>query len=77
MPSLRNDYAALVDPALYAETPKEVFAAVAVAFAQRLEGEAEVFRSGVVDRLLLEEWQALFSNGIVSQRPSARKGGAS
>lgn len=65
----RNEYAAAVSPGLYAKAPKEVFAAIVVAFAQRFVDEDEVFAPGVVDEMIRVEWLALHTNGIVVQAP--------
>ena len=63
---LSNEYARLLGP-LYADMPKAVLAAIAVSFANRLNDG--VFQG--VECLLMDEWQALYDNGIVPQRPPA------
>jgi hypothetical protein len=61
---LSNEYAKLLGP-LYTGMPKAVIAAIAVSFANRInEG---VFDG--VECLIADEWQALYENGIVPQRP--------
>lgn len=59
-----NQYAELVAD-IYAATPKAVFAAIAVSFANiSAEDNLSKARDGVV-----EEWWLLYLNGIVPQKP--------
>ena len=68
---LKNQYMDLIDPKLYATIPKSVFAAIAVSLTIiRHEDD----QSGM-NAKLLEEWQALFDNGIVPQKPPYFGGG--
>jgi hypothetical protein len=64
-PRRGNDYLAHLGP-LYAKTPKAVFAAMAFSFAF-----IDVEEQGVEQALarLRFEWQALYDNGIVPQKP--------
>lgn len=63
---LRNTYVDALGPDLYKTTPKAVFAALAVSFAVRLQGE---FEGGfpAVKKELVKEWDVLWSNGIIPQ----------
>lgn len=59
-----NEYARAVDERLYEQTPKAVFAAVAVS-ALTTGGDYLNEANG----RLLEEWWILYDNGIVPQKP--------
>jgi len=59
-----NQYAELLGAA-YNDMPKALLAAIAVSFAARLEDDS-LDKAGA---LVLEEWRALYQNGVVSQRP--------
>lgn len=59
-----NEYQKTIDPALYADTPKAVFAAMVVSYLNRLGVEF-----GDVDAAIREEWQALYAAEIVPQKP--------
>ena len=59
-----NEYQKAIDPALYADTPKAVFAALLVSYLQRLGIEFSD-----VDAAIREEWQALYDSEIVPQKP--------
>ena len=61
-----NDYAIFLSKHSYDETPKAVYAAIALSFAVRLS-ENEDFDKAV--DLLNEEWRILYDNGIISQKP--------
>ena len=61
-----NEYAA-VFAKLYERTPKAVFAAVALSFADRLKDESIEGDSRV--SVFLDEWRILNENGIVPQKP--------
>lgn len=61
-----NGYALSLGP-LLEKMPKQVIAAVAVAFAERIHGEF----GGDSAQMILDEWRVLFQNGIVPQRPPA------
>ncbi len=65
----RNEYATVLGTH-YDAIPKEVLAAIAVAFAIQLKGDGN--ESGVT-RMILSEWRILHENRIVRQRPP--KGG--
>ena len=71
---LWNDYADIIDARLYERLPKAVLAAIAVAYITRLNGDDTLRIDGEVDELLLDEWQALHSNGIVPQAPPPAQG---
>lgn len=59
-----NEYQKMIDPALYADTPKAVFAALVVSYLNRLGVEFSD-----VDAAIREEWQALYDAEIVPQKP--------
>lgn len=71
---LQNGYQATLASRLYAETPKAVFAAIAVALLVKQEPELEhAFRGELnaardLEAALLAEWATLYANGIVPQR---------
>lgn len=56
---------------LYAETPKAVFAAIALSLAF-IDVEERGFDLAV--KQVLNEWRCLYENGIVPQKPPAWKG---
>lgn len=60
-----NEYADLIDTSLYEKMPKTVIAAIAASLALRLADDD----FSAVQALLVEEWQALYDNGIVPQKP--------
>lgn len=62
-----NEYAASLGR-LFSKCPKTVFAALAVSFGT----QGGDFLSEATDRLL-EEWQILFENGIVKQKPPKKE----
>jgi hypothetical protein len=69
----RNDYLPVVQ-SIFERTPKAVFAAIAVSFANRLDGEDALQRDGGTEDLLravMEEWDMLHQAGIIPQRPCA------
>ncbi len=59
-----NEYQKSIDPALYADTPKAVFAALLVSYLQRMGVEFEEVNSAIA-----QEWQALYEAEIVPQKP--------
>jgi len=61
---LHNEYAAKLPHRIYEGIPKAVFAAIAVSLAT---GGGE--RLDEAQALILNEWQRLFENGIVPQKP--------
>jgi hypothetical protein len=61
---ITNEYSRVLGP-LYERMPKAVLAAVAVSFAHRMSGGFDAVPSTVMD-----EWQTLFDNGLVTQKPS-------
>lgn len=61
----RNNYTQALGN-FFTVTPKAVFAAVAFSFANRLFAKSE--GTEVAD-IILEEWQTLYANGIVPQKP--------
>jgi hypothetical protein len=64
---LTNEYASLVD---HLDAPKAVWMAVALSLAMRLSGEDSTDKAC---RLIVDEWDALFLNGVVPQNPWRRK----
>ena len=62
-----NEYALALDGQLYADCPKAVLAAIAVSL---LTCGGDTLNDGQVSALLAQEWDALYANGVVSQRPS-------
>lgn len=67
-----NAYASEIDPVLYQETPKAVFAAIVASIVVNQANETGDART--VDEFILEEWSALHANGIVPQKPPKLKG---
>ncbi len=66
---LKNGYQkALGD--MYAETPKAVFAALAVSLIMQLDGDDSP--AGRIRNRLLGEWTVLHQNGIVPQKPNRK-----
>ena len=65
-----NEYATAGGGRLFEETPKAVFAAVALSFAMR-SGDEEVKpdETVAVRASFLREWAILYRAGIVPQRP--------
>lgn len=63
-----NDYANLIDAEIYIKTPKAVFAAIAVSFANQISAD-ELVRSGNATKAILDEWLALYNAQIVLQKP--------
>lgn len=63
MAKILNDYA--VEVYGYDDTPKSVFAALALSFALRL-CEDDIHRAR---ELLIEEWEILHRNEIIPQKP--------
>ncbi len=57
-----NDYSKLIT--FYETIPKSVLAAIAVSFAGLGAGKLEN-----VSELILKEWEVLYQNGIVPQKP--------
>lgn len=60
-----NEYARALG-AVYEDTPKAVFAAVAFSYAARLTGDTS---EAAAVREFLHEWRILHENGIVPQEP--------
>lgn len=60
-----NEYADLIDNSLYEKMPKAVLAAIAASFALRMAEDD----FSQVQSIMVEEWQALYDNGIVPQKP--------
>ena len=63
MSKLFNEYAGCLPSRMYANTPKAVFAALAVSFALRFNEDAV----DAVPETLRTEWDVLHLNGIVPQ----------
>jgi hypothetical protein len=62
-----NEYAAAFGR-LYASTPKAVFAAVALSYANCASGEEAKTLDEAVQRFI-QEWKTLYENGIIPQEP--------
>lgn len=60
---VRNSYANMLNG--YRETPKAVFAAVALSLAMRLCDDDPREAADLIDR----EWATLHANGVVPQKP--------
>lgn len=75
MPKRGNEYMSACGPGFYTDTPKAVWAALAVALAVRLGGITEEGEDAPADEfaaaaaLIREEWRALHAIGIVPQAP--------
>jgi hypothetical protein len=65
-----NGYARLV---LDIDAPKTVWMAIAVSLANRIDGTGVIERGGAPTDTLMAEWQALYDNGIVPQKPHREK----
>lgn len=63
-----NEYVALLGEGLYDRIPKTVLAAIAFSLANITADGAMDDWSGARKRFM-DEWQALYDNGIVSQKP--------
>lgn len=63
-----NSYKNMIDPELYRNTPKAVYAAVAVSFLVNHQHETW----GTIDSALIDEWKTLHSQGLVPQKPPKR-----
>jgi hypothetical protein len=61
-----NEYVKILKD--YDRIPKTVLAAIAVSFALRIEEEAWER----VENRVANEWQALYDNGIVPQKPTRK-----
>lgn len=61
-----NDYACLV---WTIDASKTVWIAIAVSLANRIDGTGVIERGGAPIDTLMAEWQALYDNGIVPQKP--------
>jgi len=62
-----NEYQQVLEGKFYEGVPKAVLAAIAVSLQARLDG-------GVIDpqsmtKALRDEWNALYQNGIIPQKP--------
>ncbi len=65
----RNAYQEMVSDDLFDRTPKAVWASLAISFLFNHQGLAnEHLENGI-----LEEWQCLFENGIVPQKPRLKR----
>lgn len=62
-----NEYAQQLDLTFYEKIPKAVLAAIAISFAHRIHGE-----SSDTTHNLQDEWRALYTNGIVPQKPKLK-----
>jgi len=61
-----NDYQKAISNKLYADTPKSVFAALAVSVLVNMCGKS--FEE--IDSAIIQEWDTLFKQGIVPQKPA-------
>jgi hypothetical protein len=70
---ISNKYIEAFDIPLYADIPKAVWAALAISLVMRLEAldTDDMERIKVV---LKEEWQALYANRVVPQKPQRLTG---
>lgn len=60
-----NEYSEMITDGLYDKTPKAVFAAIVVSeYINRLNLEP-----AELNQAILVEWQTLYQNGIIPQRP--------
>lgn len=66
---VQNDYTRHTGP-LFKQAPKQVWAAIAVSYAERIDPGS--LDRGFIAELLLNEWQKLHANGIVTQKPPAK-----
>ena len=62
----RNEYQETISPALYARTPKAVFAAIAVSLLANHSGVS----FDQIDQAIRDEWVVLHANGLVPQPPA-------
>jgi hypothetical protein len=67
---LGNEYARVVTDI---DAPKTVWIAIAVSLANRIDGTGAIERGGALKDALMAEWQALYDNGIVPQKPRRTK----
>lgn len=58
-----NEYAEAVPCAVYEAIPKAVWAAIAISFANRIDGD----RLDQAAQMIVHEWSILHQNGIVPQ----------
>ena len=65
-----NEYQDLISGGLYEKFPKAVLAAIVVSL---LTCGGDYINTTDIDAELLREWQALFDNGIVPQKPIEQK----
>jgi hypothetical protein len=73
---VHNEYVDVIDE--YANTPKAVYAAIALSFALRIaegegddDGTSDVFERAAA--LVASEWRALHAAGIVEQSPRSTR----
>lgn len=62
---LTNAYSQSVNEALYSSVPRAVFAALAVSFGTNGGDHLDQ-----TNKILSDEWQILFDQGIVAQKPN-------
>lgn len=62
---IKNQYARAISRKLYDDTPKAVFAALAVSYITNRDNVE--FED--IDAAVRDEWATLYANGIVPQRP--------
>ncbi len=60
-----NEYADAIPATLFEKMPKDVFAAVALSLALRLNNDD--LQTAVGE--LVSEWQTLYQNGVIPQKP--------
>ena len=71
MPGLKkqNEYQKMISDGLFEKTPKAVLAALLVSeYVNRLD-----LKGVDIDNNIINEWQTLYQNGIVPQRPPNNK----
>ncbi len=69
MAKVTNEYVDALDGRLYSDTPKSVWAAIAISLLNRMDGEGVWQGNDAV----IEEWTALYQNGIIPQKPPQEK----
>ena len=69
-----NEYLGILDKMQFDDTPKTVWAAIAISLAYQLQGEGnDAERFSVIPSRLRHEWETLHANGIIPQKPKYPK----
>ena len=75
MGEMFNEYLGILDKCQFDDTPKTVWASIAVSLAYRLQEEGDdTARFSVIPSRLFHEWHMLYANGIVPQKPKRSRG---